>query len=50
MEKISCNIGFFNYLKYLANESKAEKWVNNLVMCLLTTLYIVRRTGSILYN
>ena len=25
------DIGFFNYLKYLANESKAEKWVKRLV-------------------
>ena len=29
------NIGFFNYLKYLANESKAEKWVKRRVTRLL---------------
>ena len=27
IEILRSDIGFFNYLKYLANESKAEKWV-----------------------
>ena len=47
------DIGFFNYLKYLADESKAENWVKRRVTVWLVfwhTLYIVRRTGSILYN
>jgi hypothetical protein len=31
IEILRSDIGFFNYLKYLANESKAEKWVKRLV-------------------